>query len=805
MKAKIVYLIMSLLSVPVFAQQYNITGVVKSNKDAEGISFATISILRADSSIVAGSVTNEVGKFSVNRINKGDYILRISHLGNKTYYSFLNVVGQIHLDDIFLSENEEMLHEIIIKAKRPFVQQRVDRYIVNVSDHLLTAGRSAIDVLRSTPGVLVQNKSISIMGEGVEVLIDGHPTHLSGNQLAQYLQSLQGENIDQIEVMTNASSKFDAEGSRGIINIKTKINKNIGVINGSVNIGDELSKKNKVVLGADLNYRKKEFNVYGSYNLRGGKDIQIIKDINTCSLDSEARTYNKMVDCDVYRTLSNNYRIGVDLFPSESNIIGFIFNGFYTNDASKLNSITTITPALVNTVYSQMDGVIVNDHSGNLYNANYKHLFDKKGTELSLDIDYAHIFNKQKQNQNYLFYTIDKTESEPRSSQQNSLPQINSVWSVKLDYQRPMLEKVFLETGLKVSSTKIDNDVYYNTLFNKVWINDENRSNYFKYKEIISAAYINYAQQFRKWAFQLGLRTEYCDSYGNQITTGQRNKKSYWDIFPSMFIQYTTSEKHNFGVSYSRRIKRPNYEMLNPFEIRLDNYSYWAGNPYLSPSYNSNIDFKYTYIQKLSATLSWTHNEKMIIIEPLVNFDDNRYGSVYENFGNRTAYIFMLNYNDSFFKCWQFNFMGQFAYIKNNSKKVVSNFDNDGLSGAIWCGNNLQFNKTLSAEVNMLLLPSIRTGYSKSDKLTNNLSLGIRKIILKNKGTITLSANDILSGQIVRNSVRYNDIYNKNYIDSNLRTFTISFSYKFGSDKVKSHRSHNIGIENEVERTHNSK
>ncbi|WP_321437668.1 TonB-dependent receptor domain-containing protein [uncultured Bacteroides sp.] len=681
MKTRIIYLIMSLLSVSVFAQQYGITGIVKDKKTMEGIAFATVSVLRIDSSMVAGGISNETGRFSINNINNGMYILRVSHIGNETFYSPVNVLGQTHLDDILLSENAEMLHEIVVEGKRPFMQQKVDRYIVNISDHLLTAGQNAIDVLRNVPGVLVQNKNVSIMGEGVEILINGHPTHLSGNELSLYLESIQGESIDQVEVMTNASSKFDAEGSRGIINIKTKRNQNLNVMNGSVNTGYELSKKQKGVLGTDLNYQKEKYNIYGSYSLKGGTDEQTIKDISRYDLGPETRTYNRVADCNVYRTISNSYRAGLDLFPNQSNIIGLLFNGFHTNDASDLNNITTITPALVNTALSRMNSVIKNNHSGMMYNANYKHLFDKHGKELNLDVDYARFSNKQNQNQSYLFYAIDNTESESNSSQRSFLPQKTNVWSAKLDYQHPLFEKAFMETGLKLSSTKTDNDICYENLLNGVWTNDNNRSNYFKYKEDISAAYINYAQQLKKWAFQLGLRTEYTHSDGNQVTTSQRNKESYLGFFPSMFIQYAASEKHNFGASYSRRIRRPNYEVLNSFEIRLDNYSYWAGNPYLSPSYNNNIDLKYTYLQKLSATLTWTHNEKMILLEPLENLKDNRYGSVYKNFGSRTAYIFMLNYNDTFLKCWQFNFMGQFAYIQNKANIAVTNFNNNGLSG----------------------------------------------------------------------------------------------------------------------------
>jgi hypothetical protein len=805
MKTIIIFLITNILSLPLVAQQSDITGVVKDKKNAEGIAFATVSILRSDSSMVAGSITNETGYFSINNINNGKYVLRVSHIGNEIYYSPVKVEGQTRLNDIALSESDQVLHEVIVNGKRPFVEQKVDRYIVNVYDHLLSTGKNAIDILRNVPGILVQNKNVSIMGEGVEILINGHSTHLSGNELAVYLESLQGESIDQIEVMTNVSSKFDAEGSRRIINIKTKKSPNLNVINGLINTGYELSEKQKGILGTNLNYQKEKFNVYGNYDLRGGTDKQRIKEINEYNLESKMQTYSKDVNFNVHRTVSDNYQLGLDMFPDKSTIIGLLFNGYHTNNASDLNSTTTINPALNNTTLSLMDGVIKNNYSGQIYNANYKHLFKQQGRELNLDMDYAHFYNKQNQNQTYSFFTIYNTESQRNSSQRSFLPQKANVWSAKIDYQRPISKEAFFETGAKISSTKTDNDICYENLLDKVWTNDKSRSNYFKYKESISAAYINYNQQLKRWAFQLGLRTEYTFSDGNQITTNQRNKESYWDVFPSMFVQYKASEKHNFGASYSRRIRRPNYDVLNPFEISLDNYSYWAGNPYLSPSYNNNIDFKYIYMQQFSATLSWTHNEKMILMEPLENIENNKYGYIYQNFGSRTAYVLMLNYNKTFIKNWRFSFMGQLAYIKNKTNKIVTNFNNNGFSGAIWCGNNFQINKTTSFEINALLLPAIRMGYSKNDKLYNNLSLNLHKAVLNNRGTISISANDILSGQIEHSSIKFNNLYTKSYNDSNLRNFIVSFSYKFGSEKVKEYRSRNTGLEDEVDRTKKSK
>lgn len=789
----------------IYSQKLNIRGTVVDENLMNGIEFVTIALQNSDSTTVTGCYSKSDGTFEIDHIEKGVYILYTSFIGYIPQYTEINVETSKNIGNIVLKENKSILAEVVVEGKRPFVQQKIDGYVVNVSDNILTAGRNGLDVLKYTPGLLVQNKNISIMGDNVDVWIDGRLSHMDGNVLSTYLEGLQGENIDQIEVITNPSSRFDAGGGRSIINIKMKKNKNIDVMNGSLNAGYELSKKHKGFGGIGLNYRTEKINIYGSYNIRGGNDVSSIDETTTNALEAERRTYDKSVEFDVYRTISDNYRIGIDLFPNKKNIVGFLFNGFNNNDNIKPNSRTTIDPSLNNTSLSLMDGKYKTNLDGQMYNMNYKHMFDKQGVELNVDIDYGHIKNKQNQVQNYTFFSPTGSESETPSLQRSVLPQITDLWSANIDYQHPISESLYLESGIKVVASKTGNNIIYEELAENSWVNDINRSNYFKYTENIYAVYANGGQRFKKWGYQIGLRTEYTYSEGNQITTNQKNENNYLGFFPSIFLQYMINDNHNVGISYTRRIRRPNYQILNPFEIALDNYSYIAGNPYVKPSYNNSIELKYTFNQKLSTTLSWVRNKKMALLEPKFDETTNRYGYVYNNFGSRTAYISMINYNDNLFKFWRLSLMGQLAYIENKSKDSSSNFNNDGLSGAIWMNNSFQINSSLSAEVSLLMLPAMRIGYTKSDKLNNNLSLGIRKSIISDKVTISLSANDLLGGQRTQNITDMNNIYIYTKEDNNQQSIIINFSYKFGSNKVKSSRNRSIGIEEGIERSQNIK
>jgi hypothetical protein len=805
MKTRALLMVLSCLYVSTtYSQQLGIRGTVVDENLMKGIEFVTIKLQNSDSTVVTGCYTKPDGTFEIDHVKIGTYILCASFVGYTPQYMEINVETSKNIGNIVLKENKSMLKEIVVEGKRSFVQQKIDRYVVNVSDHLLTVGRNGLDILKYTPGLLIQNKNISIMGDNVDVWVDGRPSHMDGNVLTTYLESLQGENIDQIEVITNPSSKFDSGGGRSIINIKIKKNRNVDVMNGSLNAGYELSKRNKGFGGVGLNYRTEKVNIYGSYNIRGGNDVSSTNETTTNTLETSKRIYDKSVEFDVYRTISNNYRMGIDLFPNKKNIVGFLFNGFNNNDNVNPNSKTSIDPSLNNTSLSIMDGKYNTNLDGQMYNMNYKHMFDKQGVELNVDVDYGHIENKQNQTQNYTFFSPTGNKSEIPSSQRSVLPQITNLWSANIDYQHPVSESLYWETGVKAGKSKTDNNIVYEELAGSNWVNVANRSNYFKYTENVYAAYANGGQRFKKWGYQIGLRAEYTYSKGNQIATNQKNENNYLRLFPSMFLQYMINANHNLGISYTRRIRRPNYQILNPFEIALDNYSYIAGNPYLKPSYNNNIELKYTFKQKLSSTISWVHNEKMSLLEPQIDETNNRYGYVYNNFGSRTAYICMINYNDNLFKFWRLSFMGQLAYIENKSNGSGANLNNDGLSGAIWINNNFQINSSLSVEVSLLMLPAMRIGYTKNDKLNNNLSLNIRKNIMSDKATISLSVNDLLRGQRTHNITDLNNIYIDSREDNNQQSIALSFSYRFGSDKVKGSRNRSIGIEEGVERSQNA-
>lgn len=265
MKKITTILLLTITTAFAFAQN-QITGKVKESSSDKIIPYATVVLIGSDSTVVAGSISNEQGQFILKNINTGTYILNVSFVGYDKYKLRLDVKQQsVDVGTVELAESVNKLEQVVVTGNRPFVSQQNDRYVVNVGSHIQTGGRNALEVLTNTPGVLVDpNGKISVMGSSVDVYIDGRPSRLSGDELKAMLTSTQGETIDRIEVITNPSSRYDATGG-SIINIRTKRGAQDG-LNGSVNLGFRQGRKDRENGGVSLNYRTRR-PAYGATTL----------------------------------------------------------------------------------------------------------------------------------------------------------------------------------------------------------------------------------------------------------------------------------------------------------------------------------------------------------------------------------------------------------------------------------------------------------------------------------------------------------------------------------------------------------
>jgi len=356
-----------------------------------------------------------------------------------------------------------------------------------------------------------------------------------------------------------------------------------------------------------------------------------------------------------------------------------------------------------------------------------------------------------------------------------------------------------METGAKVSQSKTDNDLKFDIFTGSNWQIDDNRTNRFVYTEQIDAAHINISQRLGKFNLQAGLRGEYTLLNTEQKTTGELNDTTYFNLFPTFFVNYQASQKHNVGISYSRRLNRPGYSELNPFEIAIDAYSFTRGNPYLKPSYTHNVQLSHMFAQSLMTRIGYSNATDVISLIPIVDDATQRYGTTRGNFGRAQSISAMLNYRKQIVKKWMANLTVQGAYTSCTSKEASGEFVNKGGSLIVQLSNNLVITPTLSAEITGMYISGVRMGYLVIQS-QGNFSVGFRQQLLKNKMSLSLTVNDILYTSKEKGYARYEKINYTLYSARDSRYANLTLRYNFGSTTVRAARNKQTGIEDETTR-----
>ncbi|MDR2882447.1 MAG: TonB-dependent receptor family protein [Alistipes sp.] len=797
MKKSLLIILFCLCGLPVTAQ-HTITGSVVRNADGEKIPYATVALLKADSVIVTGSVTNAEGNFTMESVQSGSYIILVTYVGYQEISRNVTIPAQYQLGEFRLNETENRITDVVVVGRRPFVEQQTDRYVVNVGNNILTAGRNAVDVLANTPGVMVSDGSISVMGKEVEVYVDGRPSRLSGEQLIALLSSIQGDNVARVEIITNPSSRYDAVGIGGIIDIRTKKGLQYG-FNASLDAGFRQGRRDTENAGITLNYGRKNFNLFGNYSISRTNSWAELNQINSTQANGVSHLFdqNTVKESSAAR-VNQSYRVGMDYYLNEKNILGFLYNGYRAgNELSVTDGTTTLSPALEGVVSSAIHSESTNDNHGDQLNLNYQSTFDKPGQRLNIDLDYGKFVSGPWQMSEVDYFDIEGLPLEDRSERlRHANPQQIEVWAAKVDYAQPLWENARMEFGGKTGRSITDNNLLFEEYGVDAWEIDPDRTNRFVYREAVHSGYLTFNQGFGKVNLQAGLRGEYTDSEGEQRTTGEINRRYYFDLFPTLYLNYRLSDKHQFGVSYGRRIMRPNYGQLNPFEVKLDAYSFEAGNPDLKPSYIDNVSFSYTLGQSIMLRLSYDHTKDMISIMPVQQ--QGRYGMVRANFGERESVTAMVNYRVSPAKFWNINMAVIGLYSHNKSRESYGEIDNESVATQAQIANNFRISQTLSAELTGLYQSKIQDAYMELEPM-GNVSLGVRKTFFDNKFSVSIAANDLFYTS-KQNIASVNGLEYRMNIRRDTRYVNFSVRYNFGSGNARAARNRTSGIEDEKRR-----
>jgi iron complex outermembrane recepter protein len=777
------------------SQTGKVSGTV-TDASSKAIHSATVSLFRAkDSSLVKFAPTDKNGAFEFVNIKDGKYFVSASNVGYGKVASTMFEVSSSNATTVpalIMSEQAKGMAEVTVTAKKPFIETKIDKTIVNVESAPTTAGATALEVLEKSPGVTVDNDgNISLRGKaGVIIMIDGKPTYLSSADLANMLKNMPASAMEQIEIMTNPSSKYDASGNAGIINIKTKKGRSAG-FNGSVMAGftTGIYKPREAVYitprsqnSINFNYRKNKINFFGNYNPNyySGKGTLLI----------ERRFFDDNHDIAGYSDIdtrfkfgNNNHtlKLGLDYFANKKNTYGIVASGFIFNGHP--------TPTTYNTLSdenhqptSEMVSLTENRiHFNNFStNLNFRHVFDTTGRELTVDLDYIGYRNTSNMLLTTEFYDAAGQQSSDPLYLKGHLPSDIDIYSIKSDYTHPLKKGARFEAGIKSSYVKNDNLVDYQRLYTDKWIPDA-RSNHFVYDENINAAYVNMNKQIKKWNLQGGLRLENTIAKGYQVTNDSTFKRNFTNLFPSAFISYALDKKNSLTVSYSRRITRPNYQDLNPFTYFLDSLSYRQGNPYLLPQFTNNIELSHSYKGKLITTLNYNNTTDVI---SQIFKQNTQTKIVYFTADNVAKFINMgisITAPIPVTKWWNANL---FTNVYNNHYKGIyngSDLDIAYTSFTVNLTNTFTIKKGFTAEL---------SGFYRGkgvDQLTINepmyqISVGGQKNILKNKATVRLNVRDPFAWQQYRGLTEYGNIYAKIHSKFDARSVTATFTYRFGKN-----------------------
>lgn len=757
------------------------------------IESATITLLRAkDSSVAKITAANKDGNFVFENVDEGKYMVSITAVGHTKGFSevfeLTSSNNSIKLKTIELVPLAKNLAGVTVSAKRPLIEQRIDRTIVNVEAAVTNVGTSALEVLEKSPGISVdKDGNISLKGkQGVQVYIDGRPTYLSGTDLANYLRNLNSSQLDQIEIMTNPPAKYDAAGNAGIINIKTKKTKQFGY-SGSFSSTWSQGRYPKVSESFNFNYRKNKINLFTNIGYSNRKNWQDL-DIQRKFIEHSTKEIKSHFDQESRIReggKSYNAKVGFDYFANKKTTIGAVFTGYYNPGKFSNQSDVFISDPNM-TLLSNTLAKTSNDRKWKNFstNVNFRQLLDTAGQELTADFDYLTYSSTNKQDLINAYYNTFGQPTDKADTLLGSLPQNINIYTGKIDYTKPLKKGAKFEAGFKTSFVETDNNAIYDSVNYGVRVRDIGRSNHFIYKENVNAAYVNYSKPFsKKWFGQFGLRLENTNAKGDQVTTGQKFDRHYTQLFPTAYIQFKPSDKNSFVLNYGRRISRPDYEDLNPFILFLDKYTFEQGNPNLQPQFAHNIEFTHSYKGFLNTTLNYTRTTDIINEVLEQNTDRNETYVKKDNIAKQRQYGISVSANKQVTKWWSGNL---WSNLYNNLYEGIINGDDVKVSATTFQGNisnQFKFAKTWNAEL---------SGYFNSGGVDGvfrirsfgMVNMGISKTVFKGKGTFRLSGRDVFRTQKIKGDIKYSNIDASFQQRRDSRQVALGFTYRFAKGKM---------------------
>ncbi|OUS01576.1 glucosamine-6-phosphate deaminase [Flavobacteriales bacterium 33_180_T64] len=768
-----------------YGQDLSVSGTIVdvNNKPIE---FANVILFNEDESeVLKGSSTDLNGLFSLNNLEPNNYVIKVSYLGYSDYKQKIVLNGQLDLKTIKLSEDAESLDQVNITVKKPTLTREADRLIFNIENTALVEG-NILDVLKSTPSVLVIGDEITVKNSNPTVYINNRKVHLSSEDLNQLLEGSSANAIKSIEVITNPSAKYDAE-SGVVLNIVMSKNLVTGY-QGSVytnytqgvfpryNVGtSHFFKKKNISFNVNYNYVKNKIN-------RDGDDTVNYLD-NTNTVEQRWRSFTNRNTWSETHNLNANF----DYSINDNNTISLSSNALY----------------LPYFKYRISNNTIISDNNGdNLSRFTADNLSRDNKYNLGFDLDFNHSFASGELtfNTHFTAYNYDRNQMvisaffdvndnfQNASAFNTNANQETQIIASKLDYSLPLNDTSSFETGLKFSNITTKSDI---TQFD-VDLNTGNEiinplnSDDFDYDERIFAGYVNYSLGTDTYDFNVGLRVEQTSLEGKSPLTNVTNTQDYLELFPNLSFRYNISDEYSVYTNYKRSIARPGYADLNPFRFFLNDNYVVVGNPLLVPTFLDHYVVGTALFNDLITIEAYYQNYDGAISEiPRQNNNTNiiEYKSV--NFDKTVEFGFDFSIGFNLTEDWNTYFVTSFYNIEEEADFGYGFVNQNQWSNYSSLTNNVSLlkDKSLSLFLDLTWIGKNLQGLQiVEDRLFSQLSLS--KTIFKKKGTISLTVSDLFNTQNFDVTTQYQNQFNTQFIDVDNRYIKLGFRYKFGNTKL---------------------
>ncbi len=764
-----------------------LTGQVMEANSNNPIPFSSIRIQTTNPvKLITGAIANEKGEFSID-VNQGVYDIIIESVGfEATTLKGVQISKTTQLGAVSAKASTQTLSEVTVKGQKASMELALDKRIFNVGTDAANKGATAAEILGNLPSVQVSGEGgVSLRGsENVRILVDGKPSTLVGINGSSGLQSLQGNLIDKVEIITNPSARYEAEGMAGIINIVLKKNQNQG-FNGAIETN--LGYPENFGGTAIINYRKNKLNFFLNYGLfyrRTPGRGKLYQEVYT----GEQTDYLEQSSKNNVTGLVNNVRGGADYFFNDKTILtaSYIFRSthvrritdFYYLDYRKALS------NLYSDTYRQQDEKETEPNAE--YALTFKKSFTKKGKEFTADLRYLDYWEQSDQ-----IYTQTSKFGDGSPFTANSLVQkalndeYERQWILQADYTNPLGKDGKIEMGLRTSFRDMINDyIVTQKQANGSFAVIPGLQNLFDYQENISAAYFILGNKQNKLSYQFGLRGEITDIQTELRQTQEKNPRNYANLFPSAHFTYTFNPNSSLQLGYSRRVRRPTYNELSPFVTFSDNRNFFSGNPNLDPEFTNSFDLghlKYFEAGSLSSSIYYRHTTGKI--DQIRTVDAQGFAkSMPQNFADQQSMGLELTSSFNVSKSYKADVSFNAFRAKIDARNVDANFFVDTYSWFLRHTSRIKLGAGIDGQ--------LRANYEAPQKTAQGIrghiawmDLSATKDVMQGKGTLSINILDVFNSRIMRSEIFGGTFYTNREMQGRLRQINITFNYRLNTTK----------------------